>query len=190
MVLAVFERIADDALDTFSRIDVFLNGDLIRCALLENSAGIGVNAFRVFADHDKINILRLDAFQRAQGGIEQAHGPHIGVKVHLKAHAEKDFFSVDIGLDPWIAEGSRENSVKVAAKHGKAIGRNCHTVAEIAVGAPVEFAQLNIGASRTDDFESLGDYFLSNAVSGDHGNALPGRILGVHGREVNTSQPR
>ncbi len=64
MALAILKRVADNALDALARVDVFLNRDLIGRALLEDSAGIGVNALGVFADDHKIYILRLDAFQR------------------------------------------------------------------------------------------------------------------------------
>ena len=177
MLLAILERVADNPLDALARVDVFLNRDLIGRALLEDSARIGVHAFRVFADHDEIHILRLDAFQRTQRRIEQAHWPHVGVEIHLEAHAEQDLFGVDVGLDAGIAEGAGENRIEVTAKHGEAVGRDGHSVAEIAIGAPVEFAHFDVSSRCPDHFESLGDYFLADSVSGDHGDAFLGGLV-------------
>src|SRR5271165_2609085 len=60
VALTIFKCIADDALHAFARIDVFLNRDLIRSALFENSSGIAVAAFRALADDHEIHIFRLD----------------------------------------------------------------------------------------------------------------------------------
>jgi hypothetical protein len=49
---------------------------------------------------------------------------------------------MDVGLDARIAEGAGKNRIEVAAQHGEAVGRDGHSVAEIAIGAPVEFAHL------------------------------------------------
>ena len=172
VLLAVLKRVADDALDSFAGVDVFLNRDLVGRALLEDSAGIGVNAFCVFANDDKIHVLGLDAFQWTKRCIEQAHGTNVGVEVHLEAHAEQDFLGMDVGLDARIAEGAGEDGVEIAAEHGEAVGRDGHAVAQIAVGAPVEFAQLDIGSGGPNHFESLRNYFLANSVSGNDGNAF------------------
>src|ERR1700678_806993 len=59
VALTILEGVADDALPTFAGVDVLLNRDFIRRALLENPAGIGVDALGVLADDDKIYILRL-----------------------------------------------------------------------------------------------------------------------------------
>ena len=74
MALAIFEGIADHALHAFARVDVFLNRDLIRRALLEYAPGIDVNAFGVFAHHDEIDVPGLNSFQRAQRRIQKRTG--------------------------------------------------------------------------------------------------------------------
>ena len=146
VTLAIFEGVADDALDTFASVDVFLSCDLVRCSLLEDAAGIGVNAFSVFAEHDEIDILGLDTFQRTQRRIQQAHGAHVRIQIHFEAHAEQDFFGMNVGLDPRIAEGADQDGVEVARQHGEAVGGNGDAVAQVAVGAPVEVGQLNVSA--------------------------------------------
>src|ERR1700678_542124 len=185
VLLAVFEGVADDAFDAFARVDVFLDRYLVRRALLEDSACVGVDAFRVLADHNEVHILWLDALQRTQRAIEQPHRTHVGVEVHLEAHAQQNFFGVDVGFDAGIAEGAGKNRVKVALQHGEALGRHGHAVAEIAVGAPVEFAHLDIGARCPDHFESLRNYFLANPIPGnDSDTFFLRRVLRVHGRNL------
>ena len=181
MPLAVFEGVADDALDAFAGVDVFLNRDLVGRALLENSAGIGVDAFGVFADDDEIHVLWLDAFQRAKRCIEQAHGTNVGVEIHFEAHAEQDFPGMNVGFDAGVAEGAGEDGVEIAGEHGEAIGRDGGAVAQITIGAPVEFADLDIGPGGANHFESLRNYFLADSVSGNDGDAFFGRLLRVHG---------
>jgi len=62
---------------------------------------------------------------------------------------------VDVGLDAGITEGAGEDGVAFAAEHGKAVRRNGYAVAEIAVGAPVEFTRFDVGTGRPNHFESL-----------------------------------
>src|SRR5579863_2455293 len=54
VTFAVFESVADDALDSLACVYIFLHGNFIGRTFLEDSAGIGVNAFRIFADHDEV----------------------------------------------------------------------------------------------------------------------------------------
>ena len=97
VTFAILESIADDPLHALARIDVFLDGDFVGGAFFEDAAGITIDAFGVFADDDEIDVFRLDAFQRAERGIQQAHRAHVRVQVHLEAHAQQDFFRVDVG---------------------------------------------------------------------------------------------
>ena len=141
-------------------------------SLLEDASGIGVDAFGVFAKHDEVDIFGLDSFQRAQRGIEQADRPHVGVEIHLEAHAQQNFFGVDVGLDARIAECADQDGVEIAAQHGESVRRDGDSVAQIAVGAPVEIGQLHGGAGGLNDLHRLGDDFLADAVAGDDGDAF------------------
>ena len=91
---------------------------------------------------------------------------------------------MDIAGNARIAESAGEDGVEVAPKHGEAVGRDSRTVAKIAVGAPVEFAELNVGPRCLDGLESLGDDFLSYSISGNDGDTLSGRLVRVHGRKA------
>ncbi len=174
VTLAIFEGVADDALDAFARVDVFLGGDLVGRSLLEDAAGIGVNAFGVFAKHDEVDVFGLDSFQWTERGIEQAHGAHVGVEIHLEAHAQQDFFGVNVGLHARIAECADQDRVEIAAEHGEAVGRNGGLVAQIAVGAPVEIGELHGRARGLNHVYRLRNHFLADAVARDDGDALPG----------------
>jgi hypothetical protein len=65
VAFAVFEGVADHSLHAFASVDVFLDRDLVRCALLEYAAGVNVNALSVLTYHDKINVFGFDPFERA-----------------------------------------------------------------------------------------------------------------------------
>ena len=62
-------------------------------------------------------------------------------KAELKAKAEKDVGSVDVGGDAWVAHRAEENDLEIAAEHFNRIGRESRAVAEVAVGTPVEFGE-------------------------------------------------
>ena len=140
MAGAVLKRVADDALDTLARVDVFLDRNLVRRSLLEDSSEIAVNALGVFANHDEIEVLWFDAFERAERRIQQPHRPDIGVQVHFAAHAQQDFSCVNIGGHARIAEGADQDGVEIARQGGEAVRRNGNFVGEIAVGSPVEIS--------------------------------------------------
>ena len=186
VLFAVLEGVADDSLDSLARVDVLLRRDLVGRSLLEDAARVGVNALGVLADHDEVHVLGPDAFQRAERGIQQPHRSHVGVEVHLEAHAEQDFLGMDVRLDPGIAEGADKNRVEVAAQHGEAIGWHRGLVAQVAVGAPVEVAEFHGGPRGLDGLDCLRNHFLADTVSGDDGDTLSAFLFRVHGRKVNT----
>src|SRR5208282_6411601 len=186
VAFGVFEGIADYPFHAFPRVNVFLHGDLIRRALFEYSSGISVNAFGIFADHNEIDVLRLDAFERAQCRIEQAHRAHVGVQIHLEAHAQQDFFGVNVRGDTRIAEGTYQNRIEIAFQHGEAAGRDCDAVGQKAVCAPVKLRNLDIGAGSSNDLDSFRDDFFSDAVSRNDGDTF----LQAHGRKGNTVRAR
>ncbi len=95
---------------------------------------------------------------------------------------------MDVSLDARIAKGAGENCVEVTAKHGKAVGWDGYSISKVAVGAPVELAELDFSSRGPDRLESLRDYLLTNPVSGNDGDAFLGRLVRVHGRKANTSR--
>ena len=172
MAFGIFKRKADYALHALPGVDVFLYRDLIGRALLEYTARVGVNAFGVFTDHDEVNVLRLDALERAQCGIEQAHRTHVGVEIHFEAHAQQDLFGMNVRSDTRIAESAHQDGIEVALQHREAVGRDGDTVDQIAVGAPVKLGSFNVGTGRSNDLDGLEDDFFSNAVTGNNGDSF------------------
>jgi folate-binding protein YgfZ len=196
MICAVLKCIADDALHAFARIDILLRGDLVGSSLLEYAASVGINAFGIFAKHDKVHILGLDSFQWAQRRVKQSHRTHVGIEIHLEAHAEQNFFGMNVGLDPRITKSPYEDRIEVAGQHGEAIGRNGCAIAQIAVRSPIEVSEFDRSARGLNHAHSQRDDFLADAVSRDDGDALFCAfffctfffcaILYVHGRKGNT----
>ena len=138
VTFAVFEGVTNHSLYAFAGVDVFLHCDLVRRALLEYAAGVNVDALGVFAHHDKINVDGFDSFQRTQRCVQQAHRAHVGIQVHLEAHAQQNFFGVDIRGHARVAESTQQDGVKIAFQHSEAFGRDGDTVSQVAIGAPVE----------------------------------------------------
>src|SRR6266403_1138535 len=135
---AVLKRVADDALDTLARVDVFLDRNFVRRSLLEDASEVTVNALGVLANHHAIEVVWFDAFERAKRRIHQTHRPDIGVQVHLAAHAAEDFFGVNVRRHARIAECSDQDGVEIPGQGSEAICRDRNFVGEIAVGSPVE----------------------------------------------------
>ena len=72
----------------------------------------------------------------------------------------------------WIAERAHENGVEIAGQHLEGIGRNGGSVAEVAVGAPIEAGELDGRTAGANDVESVRNHFLADTVSGNDGDAF------------------
>ena len=180
---AVLKRVADDALDPLARVDVLLDRNFVRSSLLENSSEVAVNPFGIFANHDEIRVSWFDAFERAKRRIQQPHRPDIGVQVHPAPHAQQDFFSMNVGRHARIAEGAHQDGVEISCQGSKTVRRDGNFVGEIAIGSPIERRQFDWRASGLHDFYSLRNNFLSDPVTGNHGNTL----RRTHARNVSTA---
>src|SRR5271165_5608311 len=174
----ILEGEADDAFHAATRVDVLLCGDFVGGPQLEVAAHIGVHTLGVLPDDRKVDVASCDVLQRAQRSVEQAYGTDIGVKVHLEAHAQQDFFGVDVGGHARIAQRADEDGVEIAGQHLEAVGWNRAAVRKVAVRAPVEAGELHWRAAGTDHFDGVGDHFLADAIPGNNCNALVLR----HGR--------
>ena len=75
---------------------------------------------------------------------------------------------------PETPEGAKEDGVKVAFQHGKAIRRDGGAVLEIAVGRPVKGLKLHRRARGLNHPQGRGDYFLADAVTWDDGDTFVG----------------
>ena len=59
VVCRKFESETDYALNAFASVDVLLDGDFVGSSRFEDSAGVHVDAFGVFADDDEINVAGI-----------------------------------------------------------------------------------------------------------------------------------
>ena len=96
VIAGVVEGVADDALYSLARVHVFLHRNFVFGSLLENATHVAVEPFGVLANHGKIHVCGLHALERTQSGVEQSDGTNVGVKVHLEAHAQQDFFGMNV----------------------------------------------------------------------------------------------
>ncbi len=76
---------------------------------------------------------------------------------------------------PRIAQRADEDGVEVARQHVKAIGRDCGSVDEIAVGSPVEGGELDGRSRGAHHIQRVRDHFLADAVSGNNCDFVFGR---------------
>jgi folate-binding protein YgfZ len=167
VLLRVFESETNDSFHSLTSIDVFLRCDFVGCVLLEEAAHVHIDAFGVLANHRKVDLVWRSVFQGAEAGVEQLDGTDVRVEIHLEAHAEKNLFSVDVGFDAWIAEGSDENRIEVTIQHLKSIGGDSGSVFQIAVSAPVKRRELHLGCRRANHLERCGDDFFPYSVTWD-----------------------
>src|SRR5215467_13631527 len=81
----VIKRIANDTLDSFAGIDVFLHRDLIGSTLLEVSTNTDIEPFRVLPQHDEANVFLRTIWQRREPVVKQLHWAGIDVEVEFKS---------------------------------------------------------------------------------------------------------
>src|SRR5690349_20775103 len=169
---AILEGVANNPLDTFSCIDVFLDCHLVGRALLEHSAGIDINALRILTDDNEIHIARVDSFQGTKRGVHKADRAHIRVQVHFEAQTKQDFLGMDIRGDPRISKCADQDRIKIATEHGKAVRWNGHSIREVAVRAPIKRLQGQRNFSSLQDPNCLCNYLSSDPVSWEHCNSF------------------
>jgi len=171
----VVEGVADDALDASAGVDVFLDGDFVGGALFEEAAGADVDAFGVFAEDHEVDVFGGAIAEGSEAIMKEFGGASVDVEVEFEAEAEENVGGVLIGRDAGIAEGAEEDGVEfVAQEFDGAFGKR-DFFAEIFVGAPIEFDELEraiaFGYGGFDDLDGDGSDFLADAVAGDDGDA-------------------
>src|SRR5581483_42492 len=176
--LRQFERKADNALHSLSRVQIFLDSNLVKRPLLENSTKVAVHAFRILTNNDEINILGLDCFKRAKRRVEQTDGAHVRVQIHPEPHSQQNFFGVNVIGDAGIAKRTDQNGVKVSRQLDKSIRWNGGAVAQVSVSSPVESSQFDRCTGRLNHVDSLGDDLFSNPIPGYDSNPF----VRTHGR--------
>src|ERR1700737_2245807 len=73
------EGVADDALDAFAGVDVFLDGDFLGSSFLEEAANADVEAFGVFAEDHEVDVFAGAVAERRKAVVEKLGGAGIDV---------------------------------------------------------------------------------------------------------------
>src|SRR5713226_1247283 len=169
LLAGVSERVADDALHALAGVHVLLNGNLVRRALLEEPPHAHIKAFGVLAEDQQANVFFRAIAQRRKPVVEQFDRSGVDVQVKLEAQPQQNVRSMLIRRHTRIPERAKENGVKLIAKQFYGAGRKGHALAEIPVGAPVEFDEfeqpLGLPGHRLDYFHGLRRHFFADAVT-------------------------
>ena len=142
----VVEGVANDALDAFAGVDVFLDGDLVGSALLEEAADADVEPLGVLAKDDQADVAFGAVAKRGQTIVEQFHRPGVDVEIELEAQAQQNVGGVLIDGHARVAQRAEEDGVEFIAKHFDGAGGQRDAFPEVLVGAPVELDELDVAA--------------------------------------------
>ena len=85
MAAGVVEGEAEDALDAFAGVDVFLGGDFVGSSLFEEAAGADVDAFGVFAEDHQANVVWDAILERGEPLVEKFGGAGVDVEIEFEA---------------------------------------------------------------------------------------------------------
>ncbi len=179
----VVEGVADDALDAFAGVDVFLDGNLVGSVLLIEAADADIETFGIFAEDHEADVVGGNVTQRSEALVEEFGRAGVDEEVELEAEAEEDVRGVLVGGHAGIAEGAEEDGVEFIAQHFDGAGRERDVFAEEFVGAPIEFHELDgavaLGGGGFDALDGDGRDFLADAVAGDDGDARVGSAVAM-----------
>src|SRR5436309_7739327 len=79
---------------------------------------------------------------------------------------------MDIRWHPRIAQSADEDGIEVALQHGKCVGRNGHTIFEVAISRPVKMSELHSRACSLNHIDGRGNYLFADAITRNDRNAL------------------
>src|SRR2546423_8865500 len=99
------------AFDAFARVDVFLDGDLIRRSSLELATDADVGSLRVFADHDQIDRRRVLEWCQPRG--KESRRTKIDPEIKLKTQTQQEAGSVVRICDARIAHSAQVDRVSL-----------------------------------------------------------------------------
>ena len=171
----VFERIANDALNSFAGVDVFLNGNLVGSALLEDATDADIQAFGVLPKDDQANVFFSAVAQRRQPVMEQLNGPRIHIEVQLEAQTQQDVGSMLVQRNTWIAQRAEKDGVIFIPQQLDGARRQRYALTQILIGAPVKLDKFERaiagGTNRLQDPHCLWSDFRPDAIARDDGNA-------------------
>ena len=144
----VVEGGADDPLDPLAGVDLLLDGDLVRRALLEVAADVDVGPLGVLAEDHEVDVLLRPVLERAEPRVVELDRAEVDVEVEPEAGAEQDVGGVLHVRHPGVAEGADQDGRVVVAEIVERPRRDGLAGRQVAVGAPVEMDQLQREAPR------------------------------------------
>ena len=190
----VIEGEAEDALDAFARVDVFLSGDFVGSSLFEEAASTHIDAFGVFPEDDETNVVDGAVFERGEAFMEKLRGTGVNEKVELEAQAQENVGGVLVGGDPGVAKSAEEDGVELVTKHFDSALREGHMFAKEFIGAPVEVHEFEVaamfGSGGFDGRDRDGSDFFADAVTGDNGDAGVGTTIAQRSVGHRVTPPR
>src|SRR5215475_7809912 len=77
----VFERMPDDALDSFARVDVLLHSNIVTSPFFEETAYTDIKALCILPENHELHVGLLAIAQWSQPLVKQFHGSRIDVKI-------------------------------------------------------------------------------------------------------------
>src|SRR5215475_2208181 len=174
VLAGVVESVAEDAFNTFARVNVLLGGDLVGSALLEKAAGADVDAFGVFAEDYEANVVADAIFERSEAFVEELGGTGVDEEIELETEAQENIGGMLIRRDSRIAERAEEDSVEFVLKYLDRAFRERDFFAEVFIGGPVEFDKfyrpVAFSSGGFDGGEAYGSDFFADAIARNDGD--------------------
>jgi hypothetical protein len=165
----VAERRADDALDAFARVDIFVDRDLVRAAAAQLAADARVDTLGILAKNYEIDVSGAAPAKRHQAIGESAYWTHVGVQIEAHAHPEQDV--------PRVLEARHTRIAQRAEQHPGAARRDlvAHVrgergaIAQVTLRAQVELPKFELDAASlsepSEHPQTLRDHFGTDAIT-------------------------
>src|SRR5260370_37809097 len=96
---------------------MLLNGDLVRCVLLEEPDNANIKSLDVFKENHETNVFFGAIAQRSEALVQQFDGSGIDVEVQLEAKAQQDIGGMLIRRHARIAKRAEKDGIEFVAEH-------------------------------------------------------------------------
>ena len=178
------ERVSNDPLDRHAAENRDFDGNLIRGADVDPSAGARVLPLGVFSDEQHVDVGRTAAEQGRGRPREEAHRPQVHVLLEPLSNRKEEAPEADVIGDGRPADRAEVDRIE-PPQDIEAVGRHHLTGLLVVRRSPGERLEFQLWAHGLERFESLGDHLRTDAVTRNHGDPLAhGSIfaLGSRGR--------
>ena len=181
----VLKGVPDDPLDSLAGVDVLLDRDLVRGALLEDPPHADVQTLRVLAEHHEVDVAGGASFQGREVIGQEADRPLVDVQIELEADPEQDIGRVPVVRDAGIPQRAQQDRIIGAQGIESGIGKSLSRLQEVigAVRQRLEVkraaARQGGGAQRLDGFTRHLD---SDSITGDDSDPRHGQRTAASAR--------